>query len=206
MQQEILKIKQHVFNDYSTDVLYTLCYGSKVYGTRENLSDIDLIVVVNDKNLREKEEYIVKGTKFDCEIVGIDSFTSSLNSGSVKFVEAAMHSEKWESFKKYVNLPQIEKSFIEKSQKSWNKALSNLLTDNWKVVLLNTYHSIRILTFLAQVQEKAIIYDFEIAKEVKQKLFQIETIEEFNFFVLPWREELLSVVNKQSVNQFSQVR
>lgn len=206
MQQEILKIKQHVFNDYSTDVLYTLCYGSTVYGTRENLSDIDLIVVVNDKNLREKEEYIVKGTKFDCEIVGLDSFQNSLNSGSVKFVEAAMRSEKWEYLKKFVNLAQIEKSFIEKAQKSWNKALSNLFTNNWKVVLLNTYHSIRILTFLAQVQEKAIIYDFEIAKEVKQKVFQIETIEEFNFFILPWRDELLSVVNKQSVNEFSQVR
>lgn len=203
MQDYLFNLKNHILKDYSTHVLYALPYGSKIYGTKDNLSDIDLIVVVDEKSFRAKDEYVIKGVKFDCDIVGTDSFAKSISEGSVKFIEATMHSEKWESIKHFVALSQIQKSFIQKAQKSWNKALNNLQADNWHAVLLNAYHAIRILIFLIQIKEKCIIYNYEEAKEVKDKVFQIETIEEFNFFIKAWFEELLLVVSKQSINDLS---
>lgn len=200
MQDYLFSLKNHILKDYSAHVLYALPYGSAVYGTKGNLSDVDLIVVVDKKNFRKKDEYVIKGSKFDCDLVDPENFEKSLREGSVKFIEAAMCSEKWVSIKHFVALSQIQKSFIEKAQKSWNKALSNLQADNWHAVLLNAYHAIRILRFLIKIKEKGIIYNYNEAKEVKDKVFQIETVEEFNFFIKPWFGELLSIVNKQSIN------
>lgn len=195
-------LKKYISNEYATTVLYIFPYGSQVYKTNSNLSDTDVIVVVDQTNIREKEEYIIKGSKFDCEIVTLEEFKDSLKNGSVKFVEAAMADRNWEKWRAFVKTPKIHQSFVEKATKSWNKAINNLYASDWDVVAKNAYHSLRILNFLLQIHEKGLIQNYSQAKDIKDKVFQVESIEEFDFFLKPWFEELFAIVQKQSINEF----
>ncbi len=162
-----IKIDEEVFKSYAglenmimSEAINTYLYGSRVYETNDEESDIDFICIVNNGCKTEQFE------KNNCNITyhTIDNFQQLIDDHDVSALECLfLHKEKATSheFKFELDIEKLRRSFSQKSSNSWVKAKKKIeLHNEMRIGRKSLFHSLRILDFGIQIAEQGKIADY----------------------------------------------
>lgn len=175
--------------DYSK-VLNIYPYGSKIYGTDDEYSDSDYIIVFKSSLLPSgafKDNAI---SSFDREIQGVcysrSGFIDAINNYDITALECIFLPEdkiiqkKMDfSITKYYE-KEFVKKIISKASSSWHFATLADKDNNLESCVKNVFHSLRILDFGIQIKKYNKIVNYSSMNEIKEKLYNNETINYFN--------------------------
>lgn len=172
-------------NCVSQDIQYACMYGSRVYGTINEQSDYDFLVV---KDSLIPEEHINGFVVIDgrTEMVNItimssELFTQYWNNRHVKVIECLLLPDEYVYQNNFnfdlstVSPWEIRRSFSETASNSWVKAKKKIeLHKEHYVGKKSLFHSLRILKFAIQFIKYGKI-DFSSSKDYYQRIFSCKT-------------------------------
>lgn len=128
------------------DIIGICPYGSQVYGTAEDNSDIDLVVILKKKTIEQWSD-----NKFNLSFETIESYQEKLDQHEVVAIETYFYPD-WiiKNFQPHfkLDLVKLRHSFSAKASNSWVKAYKKLSVEkdyNLKVAQKSLFHSLRIL-------------------------------------------------------------
>jgi len=155
-------------------------YGSKVYGTSDDRSDIDVIFVVNDNCLSEYEifnRYPAGPSYYDFSYYSISQFKEMIINHDpcaleCLFLPDDLKSEDY-NFSFELNIDQLRRSFSQKSSNSWVKAKKKIdLHKEYRVGRKSLFHSFRIINFGMQIINHGRIIDYSSANHYWDKIIE----------------------------------
>jgi hypothetical protein len=143
-------------------ILNVYLYGSHVYGTDDEESDVDHIFVVDTQ--RDKECQLFAG-KYNVTSYPVSYFQHLINEHSVTALECFFlpHGCKIElhRFEFDLSLAKLRKSFSAKSSNSWVKAKKKIdVHSEYRLGRKSLFHSLRIIDFGIQIAEYGEIRDY----------------------------------------------
>ena len=173
-------------------VLNIYPYGSRVYGTDDEYSDSDFIIVYNSSFLPSgafKDNAI---TSDDGEIQGVcysrSGFIDAINNFEIGALECIFLPED-KIIQKKLNFDikkfekkEFVKKIITKASSSWHFATLAYKDDNIEYVKKNIFHSIRILDFAIQIKENGKIIDYSSMNNFKNIIFNDDTINIMKYY------------------------
>jgi hypothetical protein len=175
--------------DY-TKVLNVYPYGSKIYGTDDEYSDSDHIIVFKSSLLPSgafKDNAISSN---DREIQGVcysrSGFIDAINNYDITALECIFLPEDKVIQKKMnfgitkYNEKEFAKKIITKASSSWHFAILANKDDNVESCAKNVFHALRILDFGIQIKEHQKIVNYSSMNEIKDKIYDAETINYFD--------------------------
>ena len=138
-------------------IITALHYGSIVYGTRTERSDIDIIAIVqSDEDLyniyqsKDYPEFSDYSTDVDLHLISIKTFQELLNNHDIMALETyyQMHEDDKELFKFSLDLDKLRRKVSAVCSNSWSKARKKLdiPEEDDYLGLKSLFHSIRILS------------------------------------------------------------
>jgi predicted nucleotidyltransferase len=148
-------------------------FGSRVYGTADNSSDWDVIMIAN--NSVDSTE-IRKGL-FNIHVYTPDKFKADLNWHRINNLECIWAPDsaklketiKFDDFK--INKNKLRHALSHISSNSWVKCNKKLNVENeYYIGVKSLFHSIRIPMFGIQIAETGKIYDFSCANFIWDKI------------------------------------
>lgn len=175
------------WNDDKNWIYCRYTRGSRLYGTNDDDSDYDfLIVAKDDVTIIPDERYTVDDCvkadkrvfqtsfgKYDIEVVKYSDFISLIEEQSPLALEAILSVEKGSSIRNdvflniyKVNPWKIRENFGSIANNSFVKAKKKLVVKesyDHRCAIKSLFHSIRLLMFACQVAEKGTIDDFRCA-------------------------------------------
>lgn len=171
-----LKIAEEILNVYP--------YGSHVYGTNNEESDNDYIIVTKSGLLQSggfKQNAI---SNDDRTIQGVlysrSGFIDAINNYDIAALECLFLPEnkvlqkKWNFKIQKWDEKEFVKKIIIKMSSSWFSADNNSKDGYKEIAKKGVFHSIRILMFAKQLKEKQEIYDFEACNAFREELRAIK--------------------------------
>lgn len=174
------KICKELKLDYSK-VLNIYPYGSKIYGTNDEYSDSDYIIVFKSAFLPSgafKDNAI---SSSDREIQGVcysrSGFIDAINNYEISALECLFLPEdkviqnKWDFKINKWNDKEFIKKIITKASSSWHFATLSFKDNNIESSLKNVYHSIRILDFGIQLKKHKKIINYSSMNKLKEELY-----------------------------------
>jgi predicted nucleotidyltransferase len=163
------------------DIIYIFQYGSRVYGSNNEKSDWDFIVIINSS---------VKETQFISDDINItfynkERFIELRDEHDISVLEFLYLpiENKWlitqvqDDFNIYdfkINLTKLRNSISHISSNSWVKAKKKLIVENDRnldVGLKSLFHSLRILNYGAQLAKNGKIINYAICNMYKENIF-----------------------------------
>ncbi len=184
------------------DVLNVYPYGSRVYGTNNEFSDYDYIIVTKGSMLKSggfKQNAI---SNKDKSIQGVlysrSGFIDAINNYDISALECLslpigdVLQKKWDFKIQKWNNKDFVKSIVIKMSASWFSADNHSKDGYYDLAKKGLFHSIRILNFAKQLKERNHIYDFTIVNSFKKEL---DMIDEDDFDVrnfIPMRDKLVA--------------
>jgi len=166
--------------DYSK-ILNIYPYGSKVYGTDDEYSDSDYIIVFKASllpsgafrdNAISSDDGLIQGT---CYSRG--GFIDAINKYEISALECIFLPED-KIVQKKMNFgitkfyePEFIKKIISKASSSWYFATLSEKDDNKEYTIKNTFHALRILEFGIQIKEHKKIVDYSSMNELRNKIY-----------------------------------
>lgn len=183
---EAEKICDELNIDYSK-VLNIYMYGSKIYGTNDEFSDSDYIIVF-------KSSLLPSGAFRDNAISSVDYSTQAVCYSRSGFIDAINNYEigaleciflpedkivqKKMNFgiTKY-NDKELSNKIVQKASASWHFATLAHKDDNMESCAKNVFHALRILDFGIQVKRNKTIVDYSSMNKI-----QAEIMNNFNYF------------------------
>lgn len=163
------------------DVWNIYPYGSQIYGTADELSDHDYIIVYKQSllpsgsfkdNAISSVDYTIQGT---CYSRG--GFIDAINNYQMPALEAIflpddMIVKKTFNFKlNKVDSKQFTKKVITLASASWHNAVLSFKDNNHPYVGKNIYHALRILNFGIQIKIHGRIIDYGSMNDIKNKIY-----------------------------------
>lgn len=164
MKNDILNILKEQYKIHPNRVKNIYLYGSRCYGTYNDNSDYDMIIVAN--NNVENIEYKYKD--FNFHIQTPDYFQSRLDWNDIKDIECVLWSKKHpilETIPFNVNIikNKFRHSVSHISSNSWVKARKKIDQGDVYIGQKSLYHSLRIPMYAIQIMEHNDIIDWECA-------------------------------------------
>jgi len=196
------KICKELRIDYSK-ILNIYPYGSKVYGTDDEYSDDDFVIVYKSSFLPSgafKDNAI---SSFDRKIQGTcysrSGFIDAINNYEITALECIFLPED-KVIQKKMNFgitKYYEKEFIKKiitkASSSWHFATLSYKDENFESAKKNIFHAIRILDFGIQVKKYKKIIDFTTMNNFKD---EIECENESDFYLKKYYDLFIDLSNK----------
>lgn len=177
--------------DYSK-ILNIYPYGSKVYGTDDEYSDSDYIIIYKSSFLPSgafKDNAI---TSDDGEIQGVcysrSGFIDAINNYEIGALECVFLPEKKIVQKKLnfdikkFNEKEFIKKIITKASSRWHFATLAQKDDNIEYVKKNVFHALRILDFAIQIKEYGKIINYSSMNKLKIEIFQNDDVDMIKYF------------------------
>ena len=153
-------------------ILNTYLYGSYVYGTNDEESDIDYIQVVDVQGEKEKQRF---SDNMNITSYPLDYFQSLVNKHVVSSLECVFLNDKYKieivplHFK--LDLSLLRRSFSEKASNSWVKAHKKIdMHNEYRLGRKSLFHSLRILSFGIQIANFGKIVDYQAANDYWYKI------------------------------------
>lgn len=175
--------------DYSK-VLNIYPYGSKVYGTDDEYSDSDYVIVFKSSFLPSgafKDNAI---SSYDRKIQGTcysrSGFIDAINNYEISALECIFLPEDKIVQKKMnfaitkYNAKELAKKIIIKASSSWHFATLANKDGHVESCAKNVFHALRILDFGIQVKEHQKIINYSSMNEIRNKIYDAETINYFD--------------------------
>jgi len=173
-------------------------FGSTVYGTNSEKSDIDVIMVANNS----VEAIELKLEKYNIHIYTPDKFREDLEWHRINNLEC-IFAPTWAKIKeniKYeldIDFPKLRHATSHISSNSWVKCKKKLEIRDYHTGIKSIFHSLRIPLFATQVATKGTIYDFEVANHIWDKLIsKVWTWEELDLEFRELRNSILTDFRK----------
>jgi predicted nucleotidyltransferase len=198
---EINRLKNDVINlsnIHPSRIFNIFIFGSTVYGTNSEKSDIDVIMVANNS----VEAIELKGEKYNIHIYTPDKFKEDLEWHRINNLEC-IYAPTWAKIQeniKYdldIDFPKLRHATSHISSNSWVKCKKKLEIGEYHTGIKSIFHSLRIPIFATQVATKGTIYDFEVANPIWEKLISKEwTWEELDQEFRELRNEILTDFRK----------
>lgn len=174
------KIKMEtILNKYKQDnnILNCYIYGSHIYKSNDEFSDIDLILIVKEKQISEN---------IDIHIFTVEEFQTLLNNMDIKALECFFIIDEFK-FENHIftfnyNESNLRKSISTISNNSWVKSKKKItvLGDyDLRCGLKSLFHSIRILDYGIQISKYKKIISFETYSYILKDLHKLSN--EFSF-------------------------
>jgi predicted nucleotidyltransferase len=173
-------------------------FGSTVYGTNSEKSDIDIIMVANNS----VEAIELKLEKYNIHIYTPDKFKEDLEWHRINNLEC-IFAPTWAKIQENItynldiDFPKLRHATSHISSNSWIKAKKKIFQDEYHTGIKSLFHSLRIPMFATQVATKGTIYDFEVANHIWDKLIsKVWTWEELDQEFREIRNEILTDFRK----------
>ena len=167
-------------NYASIDALNVYQYGSRVYGTHNDNSDYDMIVVVPEiKPVFDGDKSInMRTAGVDYTIYGIKEFQDLINEHEISALECLFLStdkvvKDTHKFDFTLDLSKLRHSLSTKSSNSWVKAKKKLTVKkdfDRGIALKSLFHSLRIPIFGIQIAKHGKIVDYTSANHFYQQM------------------------------------
>lgn len=159
----------------SPEVLFAGFYGSKVYGTHNEKSDTDIIIVTKAKSI----DFKLNNT--DYQVLALDDFKSKLYSHNIAMLETYFLDDHniicenfgfRESLHFSVNIKTLRHSLSQTASNSFVKCKKKLTMekDLDYVGLKSLYHSLRILMFGIDIATNNKITNYGIANDLYHQI------------------------------------
>lgn len=163
MQKIITKINSVITNiDNTVTIACLYHYGSVVYETASECSDIDYICIVNSENSKfngEQVSFYINNIKQDVQFVTASHFQALLSSHSIWAVECFFLPKSHKliettQFTFSLDKSLLRRSFSATSSNSWAKCFKKIEVENEPYIgLKSLFHSLRILMFGIELAE-----------------------------------------------------
>jgi len=171
-------ISKHVLNELNIegDVIGMFRYGSQVYGTADENSDHDYIIVMKNamldngafrNNAISNEDYSIQGV-----VYSRGGFLDAINNYEIGALECLSLDEsdvlikKWPFKVTQWNNVRMIKSIISKASESMHISKMHSKNGDGEYAIKSMYHALRILHFGLQLKEHQKIVDFTICNEL----------------------------------------
>jgi len=198
------------------DILGIYVYGSRLWGTDNENSDLDYAIILDNKssvwNWYYEDQYFQKESEdIDLHIMSVDYYENLVRNCdefglSIYFQKYPLIKYNSDIEVKDLSLQNLRKQFSSKANNSYVKAKKKLQDGEVKIAYKSLYHSIRILDFGRKIAEEIIaeenrIYDmtsFGHNIEWFEQCFEIEKMSweeihktfkpEFNYFATEFKK------------------
>lgn len=167
-------------------------YGSKVYGTDDEYSDSDYIIVYKTSFLPSgafKDNAI---TSDDGEIQGIcysrSGFIDAINNYDISALECVfLPEDKIVQKKLNFDIKKFDKKdfvrkIITKASSSWHFATLSKKDDNIEYVKKNIFHALRILDFAIQIKDYSKIINYSSMNKLKIEIFKNDDVDMIKYY------------------------
>lgn len=172
--------------DYSK-ILNIYPYGSKIYGSNDEFSDSDYIIVFKSSLLPSGAFRDNAISSDDREIQGVcysrSGFIDAINNYEIGALECIFLAEDKIVQKKMnfgitkYNDKELSKKIIQKASASWHFATLANKDGHMESCAKNVFHALRILDFGIQVKKNKTIVDYSSMNKI-----QFEIMNDFNYF------------------------
>lgn len=173
MKDRLIKL----FNLSENNVLAIFPYGSYVYGTANEKSDRDFIVVC--KNGSVEDDFAVVREDLSCHFYTEDNFQEQLDKHKISALEcfflppeSLLLSLKKFQFK--LNIEKLRASISEKSSHSWVKAKKKFEVEKDRNVYIakkSLFHSFRIIDFGTQIAVHGTIVNYSSCNDLWEDIY-----------------------------------
>lgn len=168
-------------------------YGSSVYGTKTEYSDIDYIAVVDSCDV---PRYSVTG-EIDYTVYSEDEFIRMIELHNISVLECIFQSEDDEYLKYFkLNSEKLRREISSVSSNSYGKAKKKIYDGEIYIGKKSLFHSIRILMFGIQIAEHGTITDYSCANHLLTDILNTETWNELHLKYKPLHNQLKSEFKK----------
>lgn len=186
---------------HPTKIFNVTIFGSQVYGTNNNNSDWDVIMVAN--NSVESTE--LRRGLYNIHVYTPDKFKKDLEWHRINNIECIFAPD-WAKLKENIkfefklDITKLRHSISHTSSNSWVKAKKKILQNEYHIGVKSLFHSLRIPLFAIQICKYGRITDFSSANYIWNKLkngkFTWDSLDnEFRLI----RNEILTEFRKVSV-------
>ena len=167
------------------DLVAVYCYGSRVYGTFNNESDYDFIIITSNKTQEQFSDNLININFFTSEEHQSRLETHEISAIECQFAPADSILLEKKKFKFKLDKSKLRHSLSAKSSNSWVKAKKKLTVEdsyNLNVGRKSLFHSFRVLDFGMQLANNGKI-DFtscnSLYKEIMEHYEWSELFESF---------------------------
>ncbi len=188
------------------DVLNIYPYGSRVYGTANEHSDHDFIIVTKGALLKSggfrQNAISSKDRKIQGVLYSRGGFIDALNNYEIGALEcmsldpSLIVLNKWPFKPQKWNDKELVKNIIKKSSASWHVAEMQAKNEDEYYAKKGIYHALRILMFGQQLKEYKKIVDFKVANKMVDELNLIDEDEFDTRNYIKMRDELMEKLRK----------
>jgi len=136
------------------DLIAVYCYGSRVYGTFNNESDYDFIIITTNKTQEQFSDNLININFFTPEEHQARLETHEISAIECQFVSSEFILLEKRKFKFKLDKSKLRYSLSAKSSNSWVKAKKKLTVEdsyNLNVGRKSLFHSFRIIDFGIQL-------------------------------------------------------
>ncbi len=174
---------QNIITLFFKMIKYIFLYGSSVYKSTSSLSDVDVIVVSDNKDDEWNPLFSSKIAKMlgidevprlDVSNYSLEEFVEGINNHEISFLECLFLPPSLVVFSNgnmpeiNIDLPKLRESISRKSSNSWVKAKKKLVVGedyNEYIAKKSLFHSLRILMFGQQIAEHKKIVNYSVAND-----------------------------------------
>lgn len=182
-------------------------YGSRVYGTANETSDWDIIMIASHMLAHEEKKVTVNGALLNIHIFTPDYFKEELKLHHPRALECLFAPEWIVLLNKVplaqeINIKRLVMDTLNESRNRWRRAKNAILEYNFYTGQKSAFHSLRILIFAIQVAEHGKIIDYSAANYLYPQIVGVDEID-WDFYketFLPTKielEEKLKTFHKQ---------
>jgi predicted nucleotidyltransferase len=176
-----------------TDIWNAYPYGSRVYGTANENSDHDFIVVLG--HLRTGTNDIIFGNKVNVVLHDTSTFRNSLEKASPAALECWFLPEKLKLKEYYrpkdykINKTKVKEYFLAKAANDFKKFSKG---SDFYIAKKTLFHSLRVLTFGISIVKNGTISDYSCANKYWEDIYTDPSIllDEYKIKWLPTYLEL----------------
>lgn len=165
-------------------------YGSVVYGTATEFSDLDLICIVESNNLafnNVKLEFYIENKKIDIQFYTSSYFQQMINDHKIWALECLFLPQKHiliapiQSWHFTLSLPKLRESVSAYVSNSWVKCKKKLMIGETYIGLKSLFHSFRMLDFGIQLASEGIISNYARCNELYHEIMLVMNTENCNW-------------------------
>lgn len=151
-------------------------YGSLIYGTHHKDSDIDVLVLVDSKELLEEKVIGIYNLSF----MNIDEFIRKVETCDIKCLEVYMSPISNLKLDLTIDFKNLRDQISRKASHSYVKGKKKIVVENdFYRGLKSLFHSFRILQFGIQLAKNGKIINFASANEFYDEFLLIKSWDEF---------------------------
>lgn len=159
-----------------------LIFGSRVYGSANEKSDYDIVVIAGALLPHEEKKVTVNGVHLNIHIYTQDVFIEALKKHDIMNLESIMAPD-WARllektvYSKEINKKKLIKNNLTQSQNSWFLGKTKIKDGNITKGVKGIFHAMRMLMFATQIIEHGFIVDFSAGNKLYDEMINCDEFE-----------------------------